>query len=189
MKLHRLTGMIAAAVLLGALAAVALVVPLAAQQGRNGQLHIVKDCAAESGIPGSDFCTIVTSNLPELPAGTQIYYDLIAALTAGPGYFDQNIFVFVNTSQWAVGRCTGPNDINTPGQRGYARYPMGSAGSPDSPLASTLRTGPEATVLCLPGMERIASIPCREDKPGLTESGCGKDSAAWRRDRRRTHRA
>jgi hypothetical protein len=31
------------------------------------------------------------------------------------GYFD-NIFVFVNTSQWAVGRCTEPNNINTPGQ-------------------------------------------------------------------------
>jgi len=39
MKSYRLTGMIAAAVALGALAAVALVVPLAAQQGRNGQLH------------------------------------------------------------------------------------------------------------------------------------------------------
>ena len=51
MKLHRLIGMIAVAVPLGALAAVALVVPLAAQHGRNGQLHIVKDCGA--GIGGS----------------------------------------------------------------------------------------------------------------------------------------
>ena len=118
MKSHRLIRMIAAVVPLGALVAVALVVPLAAQNGRNGQLHIVKDCAMESGIPGSDFCTIVTSNLPELPAGTQIYYDLSAGPTAGPGYFDDNIFVFVNTSQWAVGRCTGPNNINTPGTGG-----------------------------------------------------------------------
>ena len=118
MKLHRLIGMIAAAVPLGALVAVAFVVPLAAQQGRNGQLHIVKDCTGESGIPGSAFCTIVSSNLPELPAGTQIYYDLSAGPTAGPGYFDNNIFVFVNTSQWAVGRCTGTNDINTPGTGG-----------------------------------------------------------------------
>jgi len=108
--------MIAAVVPLGAIAAVALVVPLAAQHGRNGQVHIVKDCGLESGIPGSDFCTIVASNLPELPAGTQIYYDLSVGPTAGAGYFDQNIFVFVNTSQWAVGRCTGPNNIgNTPG--------------------------------------------------------------------------
>ena len=123
MKLHRLIGMIAVALPLGALAAVALVVPLAAQQGRNGQLRIVKDCAQESGIPGKDFCVIVTSNLPELPAGTAIYYDLNAGPSgdpgyAGPGYFDQNIFVFVNPSQWAVGRCTGPNDINTVGTEG-----------------------------------------------------------------------
>ncbi len=76
MKLHRLIGMIAVAVPLGALAAVAPVVPLSAEHERNGQLHIVKDCAEESGIPGSDFCTIVSSNLPELPAGTRIYYDL-----------------------------------------------------------------------------------------------------------------
>jgi hypothetical protein len=119
MKLCRLIGTIAVVVPLGALAAVALVVPLAAQQGRNGQLHIVKDCGEESGVPGSDFCTIVTSNLPQLPAGTQIYYDLSPGPTAGPGYFDQNIFVFVNTSQWAVGRCTGPNDfVTTPGRQG-----------------------------------------------------------------------
>jgi hypothetical protein len=43
---------------------------------------------------------------------------LSAGPTAGPGYFDQNIFVFVNTSLWVVGRCTGPNNINTPGTGG-----------------------------------------------------------------------
>jgi hypothetical protein len=117
MKLNRLTGMIAVA--LGALAAVALVVPLTAEEGRSGKLHILKDCGQESGIPGSDYCIIVASNLPELPAGTRIYYDLNAGPTAGPGYFDQNIFVFVNPNQWAVGRCTGPNDfITTPGRVG-----------------------------------------------------------------------
>ena len=97
MKLHRLIGTIAVAVPLGAIAAVALVVPLAAQQGRNGPLHIVKDCGTFSGIPGSSFCTILTSNLPELPAGTQIYYNQITAgPSAGPGYLDSNVFVFVN---------------------------------------------------------------------------------------------
>ena len=112
MKLHHLIGMIIA---LGAIAAVALVVPLAAQQGRNGQVHIVKDCAQENGIPGSDFCVIVSSNLPELPVGTRIYYDLSAIITASAnGFFDQNIFVYVNDVQWAVGRCTGPNDLTAP---------------------------------------------------------------------------
>jgi hypothetical protein len=50
MKLHRLNGMI---VLRGAIPAVALVVPLAAHEGRNGQLHIAKDCGMESGISTS----------------------------------------------------------------------------------------------------------------------------------------
>ena len=118
MKLRRLIGTIAVAVSLGALAAATLAVPLAAQQGRNGQVHIVKDCGAESGVPGSDFCVIETSNLWQLPPGTRIYYDLNPGPTAGPGYFDQNIFVFVNDRQWAVGRCTGPNNIITVGPEG-----------------------------------------------------------------------
>lgn len=115
MKLHRLIGIIAATVPLGALAAVALVVPLAAQEGRNGQLHILKDCGTFTGVPGSSFCTIVSSNVQELPAGTKIYYDQITAGPAiGSGILDSNVFVFVKTGQWAVGRCTVPND-NTPG--------------------------------------------------------------------------
>lgn len=124
MNLQRLIRTIAVTVSLGALAAAAIVVPLGAHQGRNGRLHIVKDCGQESGIPGKDFCVVVSSNLPQLPAGTQIYYDLNAGPSgdpgyAGPGYFDQNIFVFVNTSQWAVGRCTGPNDfVTTAGREG-----------------------------------------------------------------------
>ena len=128
MTLRRLMRMITVAVPLAALASVTLVVPLAAQHGRNGHLHIVKDCKGESGQPGTDFCTIVSSNLPELPAGTRIFYNVppggpdvpqgpIAGL-AGPGYFDTNIFVFVNEKRWAVGRCTGPNNINTPGRVG-----------------------------------------------------------------------
>lgn len=89
--------------------------PASAQNGRNGQIHIVKDCGQESGVPGSDFCVIKSSNLPELPAGTRIYYDLNVGPTAGAaGFFDQNIFVYVSDKQWAVGRCTAPNDIVDP---------------------------------------------------------------------------
>ena len=53
-----------------------------------------------------------------LPVGTKIYYDLSPGPDAGPGYFDNNIFVFVNTRRWAVGRCTGPNNISLPGKVG-----------------------------------------------------------------------
>jgi hypothetical protein len=90
-------------------------IPAAAQDRQNGQIHIVKDCSTFTGIPGSSYCTIVTSNLAELPPGTRIYYDQI---TAGPsadaGYLDSNVFVYFRLGQWAVGRCTAPND-NTPG--------------------------------------------------------------------------
>jgi hypothetical protein len=88
-------------------------VEASAQNGQNGKLHIVKDCSMESGTPGSDYCQIVSSNRPELPAGTKIYYDLNPGPTVGTaGFSDTNIFVYVSDSQWAVGRCTVPNDIN-----------------------------------------------------------------------------
>ena len=82
-----------------------------AQSGRNGQLHIVKDCDTFSG----GYCHIVTSNLPELPAGTRIYYNQI---TGGPtagakGFLDSTVFVYVSESQWAVGRCTLSNATYT----------------------------------------------------------------------------
>jgi hypothetical protein len=88
---------------------------LSADDGRYARLRIVKDCDTWSNIPGSTFCHITRSNVPELPAGTNIYYDQITAgPTAGPGFLDSNVFVYVNESQWAVGRCTVPND-NGPG--------------------------------------------------------------------------
>ena len=90
--------------------------PASAQNGRNGQLHIVKDCDTFSGVPGSSYCHIVSSNLPELPVGTRIYYNqLTGNPTAGTaGFLNSNILVYISESQWAVGRCTLPND-NNPG--------------------------------------------------------------------------
>jgi hypothetical protein len=91
-------------------------IPAAAADRENGQLHIVKDCGAFTGVPGSSYCTVITSNLAELPPGTRIYYDQI---TAGPsagasGYLDSNVFLFVIDGQWAVGRCTVVNKDNPP---------------------------------------------------------------------------
>lgn len=88
---------------------------VSADNDRSARLRIVKDCDTWSGVPGSTFCHIVRSNVPELPADTKIYYDQISdGPTAGPGFLDSNVFVYVNDSQWAVGRCTVPND-NGPG--------------------------------------------------------------------------
>lgn len=90
--------------------------PASAQHARSGQLHIVKDCATWSDTPGSTYCEIKWSNLPELPPGTLIYYNQIAdGPTAGPGFMDSNIFVYVTNRRWAVGRCTTRNDDKDPG--------------------------------------------------------------------------
>lgn len=90
--------------------------PAAAQDDRAGRLRLLKDCDTWLGIPGSTYCQIVRSDLSELPAGTRIYYNQITdGPTAGPaGFLDSNIFVYVTESDWAVGRCTVPND-NKPG--------------------------------------------------------------------------
>ena len=113
-RFRKITAGITAAVLTASLMAGAI--PASAQNGQNGKLHIVKDCGTFSGVPGSSYCQIVNSNLPELPVGALIYYDQI---TGGPdagvaGFLDSNIFVYISESQWAVGRCTVPND-NKPG--------------------------------------------------------------------------
>lgn len=111
MKLHRLIRLTAAAISLGVIATVTLV-PLAARDGRGRQLRIVKDCSKWSGVPGETYCEIKSSNVPELPARTKIYYNQI---TGGPsagakGFLDSTVFLYFGPNQWAVGRCTVPND-------------------------------------------------------------------------------
>jgi hypothetical protein len=104
-----------ATITLSAIALIMGAMPATAQEREKRPVHIVKDCTTFSGIPGSSTCIIVSSNVAELPPGSQIYYDQITAgPSAGPGYLDSNIFVYVMPGQWAVGRCTVPND-NGPG--------------------------------------------------------------------------
>jgi hypothetical protein len=40
---------------------------------RSGELHATKECSEYSGQAGQ-FCTITSSNLKEIPAGTRVYY-------------------------------------------------------------------------------------------------------------------
>jgi hypothetical protein len=107
---RKIAGDAAAAVLtLLAVSLIAGAIPASAQNGRVGELHIVKDCASGA------YCQIVTSNLPELPAGTRIYYN---QPTGGPtvgtnGFLDSTVFVYVSDRQWAVGRCTLSKDSFT----------------------------------------------------------------------------
>jgi hypothetical protein len=91
--------------LLGSLAlagSVALVV-LLAQPGRSGDLHLIKNCSAYTGAPGSS-CTFTSSNLAEIPVGSKIHVDQAAGIPTG--MLDSNVFLSVGTGDWTVGRCT-----------------------------------------------------------------------------------
>jgi hypothetical protein len=82
--------------------------PVAAQEGRKGQVHVQKVCAGTfTGAPGS-YCTITVSDLAELPAnGTRVYYDEPHPLPIGKAAFlDSKIVLYVGTGNWAAGRCT-----------------------------------------------------------------------------------
>ena len=89
--------------------------PAAAFEARTGQLHIVKVC----GIPTNpaNTCQIMSSNLAELPVGSLIFYADPGPLLGTPGFagangvMDSNIFIYVASGDWAVGRCT--LDMNT----------------------------------------------------------------------------
>ena len=50
------------------------------ESSRSGTLHMVKSCAQYTGLAGS-FCTITSSDLKEMPAGTRIVY--ASALVGG----------------------------------------------------------------------------------------------------------
>ena len=76
-----------------------------------GKLHITKDCTNFSGNPGSSTCEIKSSNLPEIPKGSLIFYDQPTGgpLAGAAGFLDSNIFIYVRPGQWVVGRCTLDN--------------------------------------------------------------------------------
>lgn len=77
--------------------------PVFAFSGRSGDVKITKECSQYTGAPGS-FCTITSSNIPEIPAGTKVVYDQAAGVPAG--MLDSNVVLRVGQADWAVGRCT-----------------------------------------------------------------------------------
>ena len=89
--------------------------PARAFEEQTGQLHIVKDCGIKTN--PANTCQIVYSNLGELPAGSLIFYADPGPLLGTPGVagangvMDSNIFIYVQSGDWAVGRCT--LDLNT----------------------------------------------------------------------------
>ena len=79
------------------------VASLSAFDGRNGRLHVIKNCANFTGAAGS-YCTIATSNVPEIKAGSKIYYTQAAGVPAG--LLDSNVVLDAGNGNRTVGRCT-----------------------------------------------------------------------------------
>jgi hypothetical protein len=55
---------------------------------RTGELHLTKECPEYKGQAG-DFCTIASSNIDEIGAGSKVIY----ASAAGGGSLDSDITV------------------------------------------------------------------------------------------------
>ena len=89
---------------------------------RNGELHVTKNCSAWT-LDNGAFCTITSSNLPEIEVGSKVLYAqapvgcdnggttypcTVPLPTPEGGYIsvDSSAVLYVGTGNWAVGRCT-----------------------------------------------------------------------------------
>ena len=79
------------------------VTSVSATDGKSGSLHATKNCAVYTGLSG-DHCTIASSDLAEIPAGSIVYYDQAAGIPAG--LLDSNVVLDAGSGDKAVGRCT-----------------------------------------------------------------------------------
>jgi hypothetical protein len=95
---------------IAALAVMTAAASLLAFDGKNGVLHLVKDCTNQHGNPG-DYCVITFSNVPQIPVGSKLFYDQAAGIPAG--FLDSNVLLHVGSLDWAVGRCTFDFSVNS----------------------------------------------------------------------------
>jgi hypothetical protein len=108
MKIHY-RGLVAAVVIPGFVVLTLALSPASASVSaadRNKQLqelHVTKECSEYAGAAGQ-FCTIASSNVPEIKVGTKVFYDQAAGIPAG--LLDSNVVLDAGRGNRAVGRCT-----------------------------------------------------------------------------------
>ena len=68
---------------------------------RSGELHVKKECSQYTGAPGS-FCTITSSSLKTIDAGSKVIY----AQPAGAAGLDTDIVVYAGPGNSAYGHVT-----------------------------------------------------------------------------------
>lgn len=83
------------------LATLALAPAVLADSPRSGELHVTKDCSQFSGLPGA-FCTITSSNINAIKAGSRVVY----ASAPANGVLDSDITIVRNGNSVAFGHVT-----------------------------------------------------------------------------------
>ena len=67
---------------------------------RSGALHVAKECSAYTGLAG-DYCTIIRSNVKQIPVGSRVYY--LAAADLENGTYDGDVALRVGHGNVAFG--------------------------------------------------------------------------------------
>jgi hypothetical protein len=72
--------------------------------------HLTKNCATPNPPAGvSPYCTVTFASLPQIKAGSNVYYNLPA--TSAPVLsLDSMVVLYVSANDWATGRCTLKSD-------------------------------------------------------------------------------
>jgi hypothetical protein len=89
-------------------------------------------------------CKIVSSNLPEIPAGSLVHYTQAFGIL-NPAWLDSNVVLDAGHGNKAVGRCTVDFSITTPGLSGLCTFSDGTgnlAGFTARVIFSTIPTPP-----------------------------------------------
>jgi hypothetical protein len=72
-------------------------------EDRGHRLQVTKECSKYQGGAGQ-FCTITSSNVPQIAVGSTVTYDQAAGIPAG--LLDSNVVLDAGGGNRAVGRCT-----------------------------------------------------------------------------------
>jgi hypothetical protein len=70
---------------------------------RRRELHVIKDCSTKTAEPGS-FCTVTSSNVPEIVVGSKVFY--FQSPIPSTGLQDSNVVLDAGDANRAVGHCT-----------------------------------------------------------------------------------
>ena len=110
--MKRIIGLILVAAVAGAVA-VASQAGTANSSSRWRELHVTKECSAYFGQPGQ-YCTIVSSNVGAITAGSKVFY-FEAATAEG---LDSDIALYAGPGNVANGHVTLPGDTGVVTLRG-----------------------------------------------------------------------